>query len=290
MLLAILAVEGVLRINLTRLSRNAAHIATIPLKVERLGNASGRRILLVGNSQLRHGVDVAAVTSGLERLGHPVTCEALHPHGTSIQEWEALIRARILPSPNRPDLLVLLGTASHLCAPNYTTYQLEQVGADYTRPRDVPLLLGRLKNVDEGGALLMGSLSVAYSSRRATRRRVLTATVPYYPEATVWINRLALRRLSTPSRDPDCTLLRALLRQCQDKDLQVLIVLTPMRDDPDYQIPSSMLKILKEFHVELYDAREKHFEAEDFLDGTHLNERGRVRFTEALVKRLALVR
>lgn len=117
LLLALLGLEAASRIFETRLSKDVAHLRSLPMEAARLREApmDRLRVLILGNSLARAGLDRQKLTLGLEaKLGRPVVLAAMHPDGSRIEEWQSGYRRYFEQTGSRPDLVLLCTGRAHL--------------------------------------------------------------------------------------------------------------------------------------------------------------------------------
>ncbi len=113
-LLLLVAVEAALRAGHSRLSRNMRDIAAIPDTARELGRSSERKILVVGNSLSRLGIDHGRLAAMLrEQTGITHDVFGITPDMTTVCDWYYAVKNNFIRPGLLPDVLVISSFPYH---------------------------------------------------------------------------------------------------------------------------------------------------------------------------------
>src|SRR5258708_15104873 len=105
-ILSVLAIEGALRVALPHISIDFSHIETIPSVGRSFGDHSRARVLFLGNSTTRRGVDLNVVKRTWADMGIHATTRSVYPDDTTMVDWYYLFQ-HYFPADHAPDLVVI---------------------------------------------------------------------------------------------------------------------------------------------------------------------------------------
>lgn len=258
--------------NLSRIHNEASAAAVIHRGVE------GRReVLLVGNSLLLHDVDLEAVA---RRLAPDQNVRQFAIQATTYYDWYYGLRG-LLAEGARPDIVVVCLEARHIVLSSVRN----EIFAYYLMKwRDVFDVRRSLKSTGtEAFDLLVANTSIFYALRKELRQVLLQHLLPELPQLTAMI-----ARAPKPQPDPAAlrtigverlTALRELMMNSQAEFVLMLM--------PPIELESSEIlrEVSKEVGVRmLMPLSRDALTDEDYQpDGYHLNQKGRDKFTEALI-------
>lgn len=281
LVLFLLGLEGGMRWVQGRLSNDAKHYDQMPAIVERLNKTSDEKIVFIGNSLTRHGIDLKTLIKNI-----PDTQIALvHPDDTTIMEWywvfENLVSERVkelnmLVVPFGPGQLEdrkLNGDNLTRIANISETVQLFDV-------RETEML-----GLGQTTEMFLAEFSVVFGSREKVQRKILRL-LPHYRETIQAINSRLKEKKGHEVRKKTYHQLQRLLRQNHYPGLQILLVAVPIPQY--YSLDQKIMRLVAEHeNVALFDARRlMGIKKESFLDGYHLNGSGAQIFTSAVANRL----
>ena len=287
LLISLLIAEVAARVFETRLSKDVAHVAGLPEQSARMmeaGRQGDFKVLIIGNSLARCGVDVPLFTAGLERkLGRSVFVAAMTPDASGIAEWYYGWRRNF--SEVRPDLILVLTGRTHLLdhMDNWP-----DLGAFYVSGSDLPGFSRRhIKGIESGFQFLAGVCSRLFAHRDRVEPLVFYNGVPGY-EATLQ----SLQGFGSAGFDVNdvrntqsCALFTMLVDEINRKAMNLIVVSVPL--PKNYELPGCIRNHTHERGVELLDAGNGlRLAASYFPDGYHLNKEGASFFTDWILGRM----
>lgn len=285
--LLLLVCESLLRTMEVRLSLDVRHIREIPAIVERLRTAQGRRVLFLGNSLTRDGVDRDTIRQIVGApAGEGLTLESIYPDDTALCDWYYVYRTFLANRQVAPDLVVVGFVTSQLAdhAPVHPNRLAGYPGGWATLPEAF-----RDDILDAGDRIqyLLASLSRLLVNQERLRTRLLDVFVPHYRDAAQVLNR-ATRSLAHKPQEraqPSYQRLRTFLQLVQTHGTKVVLVAMPV--GYVYEIPEALAATVAAEGVLLLDLRHVAGLAEgDFPDGYHLSSAGAKIYSAALATSL----
>lgn len=288
----LLGAEVCLRYAETRLSKDVAHIREAVSIAATLASprapAAPLRVLFMGNSSIREGLDNDLLLSDLEKR-HGVNAQTWFflPDGGNVNAWYWAWRRYFESAGSRPEWVVLCGGASHFddglmdvrAAGNYfvgwsDSYKYLQTDA---------------RGLEQRLEFVMGKMSLAYASRGRVQRKLTDMILPYNREVLHEIVNAPL--LSAPAqearaaREEQSEMLAAILAEIHAERLHTVVVAMP--NLIPYNVPESRQDVIRESGAAFVDLRSVPGIGEaDFYDKAHLNENGAKLFTIALAQAL----
>lgn len=186
----LIAVEVAFRLGGDRLSGDVAHMQEMSQIADEVAEASGLRILFVGNSLLGEGVDPGLLAELLgDSIGHDVHVGVIRPDGSSPLEWSYLLDRYVFEAGRTPDLLVVPFGPGHLFDRRGREAVL-RLAAHHVSNRDIPQLLERdLPGFENRAQFFIARLSRAFALRDRLQPRVLDVLIPDYRELAPMILR-----------------------------------------------------------------------------------------------------
>ena len=292
--LAVLVVLGVVELFFRaaghRLSQDVAATEQIAKTAAQMSAAPKPRLLIVGNSMAREGIDPALLESELKAAKGAAAPSVFisYPDSSHAFVWDYLLEKNFLRSDGRPDEVILVTGRQHLLdSPGNHSH----MGAYYVSWSDAPRYLREdAPGFDARAEFLLGRLSATYSMRARVSPRVFDAILPHYQENWVILNRAALAgkgvALSGNNETGATRHLGHLARSLKARGVRLTIVAAPL--PYAYTISPPVLSALKELDVPLIDLNPiAGIDGSSFLDADHLNASGKAIFTRALAKALA---
>lgn len=301
MLAVLAAADVVLRVFEERLSLDLRHINQASALISKLHASSPPRILFIGNS-LTRGVLPDMLADILAEHGVPRPSVArVYPDDSTVATWSYLFKNRVARPGQEPDLLVINCTSIHL--DDAAPYHISRLGRHWTGLADLPELLGReLTSLDQTMDYLAASLSAAYAQRRRVSLAVLSKVIPGYRSAVRRIRKVAeaqpTRGNATPIADDAGNVMTSSevtysrlerLLQCADEH-GVHVAIITMPAGGEYPVPSGLPETIREAGMTFLDLRDiPGIGPDSYSDGYHLNEAGKVIYTQALGEALVPV-
>ncbi len=276
-MLALLCVEVVLRFGAPALSEDVRHVQAMPQIAKALAKRPDPRVLFVGNSLTRRGIDEQSISDGLERAGaENVSLARLYPDDTRILEWYYVaLHFAFGLDDGRPVALVVPFGPGHLRDP--ANKDPRRLGNSFTTWRDLgELFHSDIHTLDDRAQLIAGQLSVAAATGPRVRARVLDKIVPNYRQVARRYKTMTDAKPTEPSapapRSPKYGILRRLSHLSEENDTALVLVAMPTR--LGYELDADLRSIVESTPTVLVDLREAAPEPSLHLDALHLNQKG----------------
>lgn len=283
LLVVLLGLEVAARVFEERLSKDVSHLRSLPAQAARLREATGGqyKVLIVGNSLAREGLDQQQLQRGLEaRLGRPVVLAAMHPDGSRVEEWRYGFRRYFDAAGSRPDLLLLCTGRAHLLD---GLRDLDTVAAFHVSWRDLPDLVREQElGVDALCQAAAARVSRLFAHRRRVQPLLFYHGMPRYEPTVNLIQASAQKAARAGGANETVRTLSALLQTCRAAGTRVAVLTVPLPDP--YVLPDVVKTALHAEGVACFDSPPR-LPAERFPDGYHLDREGAVTWTRALTAR-----
>lgn len=289
-LLAVVALAALCEVSLRfgsdRLSADLAHIRTIPAVAATMAKAQGVRILFLGNSLTREGIDLDSVRAGLECRGSTsVVCERVYPDDTTVLDWYYLFR-HYFPGRSAPDCLVLGYVKQQLT--DGTSIHPDRIAAyfgGWSNAREV--LRADLDTLNGRMDYMLSSTFRLFAERERVRDRVLSVAAPDYRATATRLNEAERVRAAGDgkSKPESYTRLERLLSLCDQRGVRAVVVAIPQPEP--YYVDPGLLTLLARHRAAFLDMRRAQgLTGHDYTDGYHLSRHGAQLYSEALGRRL----
>ena len=290
-LIVLALVEVAMRISQNSLSIDIAHISTIDrvaADVEKSKAADTTRILFLGNSLTREGVNDALLKKDLAAAGALKTFY-VYPDGGTISSWLYAYRQQFVRQKIEPDVLLVLFGKGHL----QDTDVNPTVLAQFAGVADIGSVVAgdRIPDVDGKVQFLLSKSSAAYALRERVQPRLFTAIIPHYQESLRYMNDVRNEKIkATAPGEPaelKFTELEALLQITKSSPaLKVIFATVPQ--PLEYDVPTQAIDLIKSSGARFIDLRKLEGLTKDsYPDGYHLGQPGSLIYTAALAKALA---
>ena len=280
----VLACEIGLRAGRSRLSLDIQHIDRIPSILASLdAQPAGLRVLFLGNSLTRRGVNLAMIREEIARTpASAIFCDKIDPDDSSILDWYYLTK-RYIGGGSAPDYLVI----------GFVSGQLED-GAP-VHPDRIAAYFGGWTMAGEvfandvrdfGGRVdyALASTFALFAEKERLRLRLLATLTPDYRGAAQRLNRATVKRERAGAAPSAATHLRLqrLLALCRSLRIQPILVAMPL--PTMYPLNPEINRVVSQAGGDLVDLR--HVDGlvpEDFLDGFHLAPSGASKYSRQLL-------
>lgn len=268
----------------TKLSKDLTHLRQLPLAAESLKTDDAYKILIVGNSLARYGIDRKLLVQGLEGKGYEkIRVEAFHPDGTTITEWSYGLRRYFLNPGAIPDRIIVVSGRTHLMD---IPPKAERLGAFYVDLPDVKeAVLLELNSVEERARFFLARASGLFANRSRIQPYVFYNYLPEYTGTIQDINdqRKMLAEKSSGDAKMGTADLGRFLEVAQSKGSKISVVAIPML--ASYDLPNEISKEIEKQGGALWDLSGiNEIDEKNFFDGYHLDPEGAVKVTEALIE------
>lgn len=280
LLAGLLLLEAGARVFERRLSKDVAHIRSLPSEAARLREApaDALKVLILGNSLARCGLDRAVLRRRLEeQTGRMVEIAAMHPDGSSVEEWHYGYRRYFDQSGGKPDLVLLCTGRLHLLD---GLSDLDALAAFYTSWQDLPLFVRRERL---GAGQMCQAAAVRVSALFAHRRRVQPLLFyNFMPSYEPTVNLLGRKRASPAGTTaaPSAALnFQGLAATVLGSGGVLMVLQVPLPEA--YELPEAVRGMAGELRLPLLKPPLT-VAAERFPDGYHLDMQGSALWTGAL--------
>jgi len=187
-----------LRLAEEKLSIDVRHIRSFPVLARKLSAGPAPRVVFLGNSLTRYGVDETAWASGMAKLRLSTgSVTKLVPDDTTMPDWYYVALNNIIRPGYQPEVLILGFSLNQL-----TDERIEasRLGAYFCDLGNVPELFAKdLAGFGSKGDFLLGRLCRMYGVRDEIQARVGDKFIPGYQESVRHLN--AIRRCKSPNKN-----------------------------------------------------------------------------------------
>ena len=281
--------ELALRLGEESISIDVAHLRSIPAIANRLNAGEGKRVLFLGSSIVREGVNLEDILQGIHDSGidEPLTFEKVHPDDSRIAEWTYLVEHHFINPGRLPDVIVIGFAGSHL--EDYHPIPWDRIAAYYASTQALPrIVFEEIDNFETRVQFVLAHFIRSFAYRERVGKRVFDLVVPHYRDSSRRIN-ASLRREQLVTKQGEVEQygrLEKLAELTNRHGVAVILVAMPLR--ANWEIPAELPKRASEIGVTLLDARNiPDFGQELFKDGLHMNATGAERFSKWLPTILA---
>ena len=289
MLLVLACGELFVRLRESALSLDVQHIRRIPSIAEDMMRGGGGRVLFLGNSMTRNGVDVKIVEQELRAGGltAPLRIERVYPDATGLAEWYYAFNHYFVAPGRLPDVLIIGFAANDLS--DSRPPQPFRLAQYYTAARDVPEVFANdVKDFEGRAEFLLSEVSASFANRTRMRERALDLLIPRYRESAQEINRAqqVMKKKGGPPAAPTYVRLERLGRLAAGRGVRVLLVAMPQREP--YELDPQLRPTIERAGMTLIDARAPYgLDGAAFVDEMHVSADGAAVYSRHLARQLA---
>lgn len=278
--------EAAFRLAGHRLSKDVEHLQALPLLAERLAQTSspGPKILFLGNSLTRYGVDEREVAAEFRaECGTSPCMLKIVPDNTALADWYYIYRNLFGDQNRNLDVLVIGFEGGHLRdAPSRHPDRLAQYYCGWDDWPD--LCRFDLPDFESRAAFLLAKCSASFGNRDRVTRRVFDALIPGYRGGMERIN-ATLRQTAPADTKPRYERLRKLLELAERDGVQVVLAAMPVPEP--YEFDAELLSLVDQSAVKLLDLRQVDtITREHFFDGLHMDATAAQAYSRALARAL----
>jgi hypothetical protein len=279
-----------LRLAEAKLSIDVRHIRSFPEITRKLSHEPAPRVVFLGNSLTRHGVDPRVWESAMKELHAPVGSVAkLVPDDTTMPDWYYVALNNLIRPGNQPELLIIGFSLDQLTDERIEASRLGAYFCDLGNVRELFAkdLKGFVPKVD----FMVGRWCRLYGVRDEIQARVGDKFIPGYQEGGRQLNEI--QRREPPKADriaggraKSYELLDRALNLWRARGIEVVLVAMPIPSR--YEIDPAVMQKAQAAGVRLIDARNlAPLTREDFPDGYHMGPRAAEIYTRFLATNLA---
>jgi hypothetical protein len=284
------ALELATRLWLVPASRDLNRLGSYPARARALMQAPGARVALVGNSATERGIDPPGLARALgRRLNRQISVEAFVADSAEIRTMYWMVERAFGKQRLRPDLVIVNFFDRNL--EDGAPLDVGRLGSLLTGPVDWGELFRLdVRRPEERADLVLSWASAAYAARHRIKERVLTL-LPGYKSALGRINEVNFehdkRGRFAPANVPH-EALRRFVARARASGVRVCFVAYPKQDR--YQVADEARRIIADAGMLFLDLRGlDELRPEHYADNIHLNDAGRLIFTESLARALAAI-
>jgi len=285
-LLVLAGSEVLLRFGEPLLSLDVKHIRQIPAISQNLVAGKGERILFLGNSQVRAGIDPDVIEQELKARGvAPVHIERVFPDATSLPDWSRAFKHYFISKARLPEVLVLC--FSDVALQDSNVVDPTRLGHYYSSPGEVPEILDQdLRGFDNRAEFVLASLSFSFANRMRVRTRTLDLIVPGYRDSAQRINRNMKRNHAGTIAKNSYNRLSNFLSLAKEQGVRVIVVAMPQ--PIAYSLDPTIKSTVERSGMSLLDCRNVDgISAASFADEIHLATSGALIYSRFLGRELA---
>jgi hypothetical protein len=285
-LLVLAGAEVGMRLSEQFLSRDVKHIREIPAISQNLADGKGRRILFIGNSLVRAGINPGVIEEELEARGvSPVHIERVFPDSTSLPDWYRVFKHYFVGPSQLPEVLVLC--FSDIALQDNSGVDPARLGHYYSSPGELPEIMDQdVHDFDSRAELVLSSLSYSFADRMRVRTRALDALVPEYHDSAQRINRDMKRESSAKLGLKTYQRLSRFLTVAKGEGVHVIVVAMPL--PLVYSLDPQIKSVVENAGMSFLDCRmASGISAASFADEMHLATTGASVYSHFLGRELA---
>ena len=279
--------EGAMRLMESKLSMDVAHLKQIPQIAKNLSvhPADQTRILFIGNSLTRYGVDVETFQEEIHQYyDEPVNIAKVVPDNSKVADWSYAYRNFFHAARQPPKLLVIGFGNQHLeDAPSSHPERLAQY---YCTLNDLnELCRWDLPDIESRLEYAVASSSVLYANRDRVQRWGLDRLIPEYRGGVQTLNDLL--QAASPQKPSHATFqrLRMFIQEAQQDGVRVVLMALPI--GIEYEFNPELLHLTHEMQVPIVDCRYvPGLTRSHLFDGLHLDPDGARLITRHLAHEL----
>lgn len=278
--------EAAMRLYGSRLSQDVRHLEQFEALAARISappQSGETRVLFLGNSLTRYGVDVDEFSRVLTAAGPgAVRVERMIPDNTALADWSYAYRSFFADCGRAPDVLVIGFAEGHLA--DAPSRHPERLARYYCRlPHLAELCRRDLLTIDARTGFMLAGMSSLFCHRDRIERRVLDLVIPGYQEGIQDLNRRLTRGQRRTPTAPTFDRLRQLLALARRDGVEVILAAMPVPDP--YDLDPELWEIAEECGARLIDCRHvPGIKTEMFPDGLHMDDRAARLYTRYLAR------
>lgn len=268
-------------------SVDEAHIRQIPAISARLAGGPAPKILFLGNSLTRAGVDVDELRRSIALPNaSAMRIERVFPDDTRIGEWYYAFKRFFVDQDHIPDVLVLSFVNRQL--EDFRKMDPSRLGSVYSDLHHAPEVFREdLTQLDDRVEYLLAGCSQAFANRTRVKRVILDKLIPNYRSSAQRLNDTMKMTESSgaPSRPASYSRLKRLLALASRRRIRVIVAAMPLPEV--YPVDPALLEILRNSGAAYVDCRNvEGIGPKQFVDGLHLDAEGARLYTRAFAQRL----
>ncbi len=271
-----LLLELSIRIGGESLSKDIAHLRSFPEIAQKMADfdpGNGTRILFLGNSLTRHGVDQHAFAETVkEEVGLTVQSVKMNPDNTDLADWFYAYRTYFAKSGIKPDVLIVGFEGVHLRdAPSRHPDRLAQYYCTWSDWPD--LCKYDLKTFEDRVYFVFCKYSAAFGNRDRIQKRVLDKLIPDYRAGMDELNsrRNKSKKKEKKKKPLSFEKLQKLIAIADAQGTKIILAAMPVPEA--YEFDAEFLEVVENSSAVLVDCRTvEGITLPMFFDGLHMDE------------------
>jgi hypothetical protein len=265
--------------------RMAAGLHT-PKASENLMKGEGHRVLILGNSLVRDGIETITIEDIVKNKSqNPMRIEKAFLAASTASDWFYIFKSSFVDKGRLPETLILCFAIDNL---QDAALQRPYIAHYYSSWSDIPqIFTNEVHDFDGRSEFLLFKGSLSFSQRRPLQRRVHDVLIPHYRETALRIN----KPLSDDSerlrqaRPQTYRYFERLIKTAEEHNIRVILLAMPAQKP--YPIDSKVTEIIQSHRVIFWDHRTiETLKDENFNDEWHLNDSGKKAYTLFLTEKI----
>jgi len=269
----------------TRLSIDVDHLKNFPAIAQALREDAAPdelRVLFLGNSLTRLGVDQDVFKQSAEVDGRKIHTAKMNPDNTALAEWYYAFGNFFADPQRAPDVLIVGFEGGHLRDhPSRHPARLAHYYCDANDWQDLRQF--DLHGFEDAAGYWLARWSAMYSNRDRVERRLLDELIPGYRDGMQIVNQRqsAEADQQTAIQRPTYHRLREFIARAREHGVRVILAAMPIADR--YELDPELLDVVDETGIELVDCRDvPGIRPEMFPDGIHMTPEAAERYSRYL--------
>lgn len=291
------ALEGLTRFKLFKMSKDFVRFKTYPKLASRLMESPGTKVALIGNSATQRGVYMGVLKSELESGGNSqIAADMFVADASRINTWHFMLNRYFWKPDRRPDLFVITYYENELEDGN--PIEIGRMAQFFTTPSDWPALFKTdITDNSQRADFMISSFWATFAARDRIKERVLEMAVPHYKGYVSEMNGINYRHVvmgikGTPPVRTHKALAR-MLETAKEHGSKLCFVAFPtlMPDKPmPYDLNDEAIKMIRDAGMYFIDLRKVDGLSPDkYADEIHLNAEGRPIYTKRLAQEISAI-
>jgi hypothetical protein len=286
------AAEALLRAKEALLSIDLLHIQDIPKIAQRLAEQPHPRILFVGNSLTREGIDEPVLEQELRDRGCPASIEKIFPDNTQIAEWYYAFKRNFVNAGRSPDFLIISCPTTQLR--DQAPFSVYGLGRHWIDTRDVPEVLhADVTAFGDQVEFFLSRLSVTFANRFRISGRILVSVIPGHEQLARQVNRMRnemLQEKQASVGEAKSTYKRLHRLAELGRAHGTRLILAAMPVGKPYEIDPALVQEARAAGAVLLDCRKiPGINNDSYRDGFHLKPEGAEIYTRFLAAQIASI-
>ncbi len=288
-----LLLELSIRIGGEFLSKDIAHLRSFPNIAQKMADFNpdnGIRVLFLGNSLTRHGVDQNAFAETIkEEGGGAVQSVKMNPDNTDLSDWFYAYRTYFAKPGIKPDVLIIGFEGVHLRdAPSRHPDRLAQYYCTWSDWPD--LCKFDLKTFEDRVYFVLCKYSAAFGNRDRIQKRVLDKLIPDYRAGMDELNsrRNKSKKKEKKKKPQSFEKLQKLIAMADVQGTKIILAAMPVPEA--YEFDANFLEVIENSSAVLVDCRTvPGITLPMFFDGLHMDEQAAKLYSSELARKISPV-